>query len=174
MGKGIVLMLTILFVNSYHSQEIRFDSLATATKGEYTSYIASDGGIYKVGERIKLGIPSSNKTFAYVFQGDGFLIPMEAIPATYSGTETEIKKIFVTGNKRSGYSVSMRTKGITGLMNYTILFENALATGEIKGTGLTSDEALSQLKKAKDKLDLGIITQEEFEKIKKELTPFIK
>jgi hypothetical protein len=174
MGKGIVLMLTILFVNSYHSQEIRFDSLATATKGEYTSYIASDGGIYKVGERIKLGIPSSNKTFAYVFQGDGFLIPKEAIPATYSGTETEIKKIFVTGNKRSGYSVSMRTKGITGLMNYTILFENALATGEIKGTGLTSDEALSQLKKAKDKLDLGIITQEEFEKIKKELTPFIK
>jgi hypothetical protein len=99
---------------------------------------------------------------------------MEPIPATYSGTETEIKKIFVTGNKRSGYSVSMRTKGITGLMNYTILFENALATGEIKGTGLTSDEALSQLKKAKDKLDLGIITQEEFDNIKKELTPYIK
>ena len=68
----------------------------------------------------------------------------------------------------------MRTKGVTGLMNYTILFENALATGEIKGTGLTSDEALSQLKKAKDKLDLGIITQEEFDNFKKELTPYIK
>jgi hypothetical protein len=174
MRKGIVLMLTILLVNSYYAQEIRFDSLATAAKGEYTSYVGSDGGIYKVGDRIKIGVPSSNKTFAYIFQGDGILIPMEPIPATYSGTETEIKKIFVTGNKRSGYSVSMRTKGITGLMNYTILFENALATGEIKGTGLTSDEALSELKKAKDKLDLGIITQEEFDNIKKELTPYIK
>jgi hypothetical protein len=66
----------------------------------------------------------------------------------------------------------MRTKGITGLMNYTILFENALATGEIKGTGLTSDDALSELKKANDKLYLGIITQEEFDNIKKELTHY--
>lgn len=173
--KSILIMAAALvYCNYNYSQEIRFDSLATATRGEYTSYVGSDGGVYKVGDRIKLGVPSSNKTFAYIFQGDGVLIPMEPIPATYSGTETEIKKIFVGGNKRSGYSVSMRTKGITGLMNYTILFENALATGEIKGTGLTSDEALSQLKKAKDKLDLGIITQEEFDKIKKELTPYIK
>lgn len=173
--KSILIMAAALvYCNYNYSQEIRFDSLATATRGEYTSYVGSDGGVYKVGDRIKLGVPSSNKTFAYIFQGDGILIPMEPIPATYSGTETEIKKIFVGGNKRSGYSVSMRTKGITGLMNYTILFENALATGEIKGTGLTSDEALSQLKKAKDKLDLGIITQEEFDKIKKELTPYIK
>jgi hypothetical protein len=29
-------------------------------------------------------------------------------------------------------------------------------------------------KKANDKLDLGIITQDEFDKIKKELTPYIK
>jgi hypothetical protein len=34
--------------------------------------------------------------------------------------------------------------------------------------------ALSAMKKAKDKLDLGLITPEEFEKIKNELKPFIK
>jgi hypothetical protein len=39
---------------------------------------------------------------------------------------------------------------------------------------MTSDEALSELKKAKDKLDLGIITQEEYDLKKAELTPFIK
>jgi hypothetical protein len=77
--------------------------------------------------------------------------------ASSSGTETEIKRIFVVGNKRSGYSVSFRTKGITGLSNYTIQFENALSTGEVKGFGLSSDDALAQLKKAKDKLDLGLI-----------------
>jgi predicted Zn-dependent peptidase len=68
----------------------------------------------------------------------------------------------------------MRTKGVIGLLNYTIQFENALSTGEIKGTGKTSDEALAELKKAKDKLDLGIITQEEYDKIKSDLLPFIK
>ncbi len=99
---------------------------------------------------------------------------METLFTSASGTETEIKKIVIVGNKRTGYSVAMRTKGVTGLLNYTVQFENALSTGEIKGSGMTSDEALEALKKAKDKLDLGIITQEEYDKIKAELTPFIK
>ena len=157
------------------AQEIKYSELATVTsKGDYTSYVGSDGGVYKIGDRIKIGVPSSNKTFAYIWQGDGIITPMTPLTAGFSGTETEIKKIFVVGNKRAGYSVSMRTKGITGLANYTIQFENALQTGEIKGSGMTSDEALSAMKKAKDKLDLGLITPEEFEKIKNELKPFIK
>jgi hypothetical protein len=36
-----------------------------------------------------------------------------------------------------------------------------------------SDDALAQLKKAKDKLDLGIIKQEEYDKIKAELSVYI-
>ena len=53
-------------------------------------------------------------------------------------------------------------------------FKNALSTGEVKGFGKTSDEALSELKKAKDKLDLGLITQEEFDRLKQELSKYIK
>jgi hypothetical protein len=102
------------------------------------------------------------------------LLPITNLTASASGQETEIKKIFVVGNKRAGYSVSFRTKGITGLSNYTIQFENALSTGEIKGLGMTSDEALAELKKAKDKLDLGLINQEQFEEIKTELKKYIK
>lgn len=158
-----------------NAQEIKFADLTTTTeRGEYTSYVGSDGGVYNIGDRIKIGVPSSNKTFAFISQGDGLLMPIEPLLASASGTETEIKKIFVTGNKRTGFSVTMRTKGVTGLLNYTVQFENALSTGEIKGSGMTSDEALEALKKAKDKLDLGIITQEEYDKIKAELTPFIK
>lgn len=157
------------------SQEIKYSDLSTISeRGEYTSYIGSDGGVYKVGDKIRIGVPSSNKTFAYITQGDAILTAMEPVPASQSGTETEIKRIFVGGSKRTGYSVSMRTKGVIGTLNYTIQFENALSTGEIKGTGMTSDQALAELKKAKDKLDLGLITQEEYDKIKAELTPFIK
>ena len=174
MKKIVVVAMSTLFYLSANAQEIKFTDLATAERGEYTSYVGSDGGIYKIGDRIKIGVHSSNKTFAFIWMGDGILTPLQPLPAAQSGTETEIKKIFISGNKRTGYSVSMRTKGVIGLLNYTIQFENAMSTGEIKGTGITSDEALAELKKAKDKLDLGLITQEEYEKKKAELTPFIK
>lgn len=173
--KIILIPLAMLLFGSITAQEINFKDLSTVTeRGEFTSYIGSDGGIYKVGDRIKIGVPSSNKTFAFIWMGYGILTPLEPLPAANSGTETEIKRIFIVGNKRSGYSISMRTKGLIGLLNYSIQFENAISTGEIKGTGLTSDEALAELKKAKDKLDLGIITQEEYHLKKAELLPFIK
>ncbi len=161
-------------VNVTLGQEIKHSDLATATKGEFTSYVASDGAVYKIEDRIKIGVPSSNKTFAFITEGDGFLLPITNLTVGSSGQETEIKKIWVFGNKRAGYSVAFRTKGITGLSNYTIQFENALATGEVKGFGMTSDEALAELKKAKDKLDLGLITQEDYEKIKADVVKYIK
>lgn len=39
---------------------------------------------------------------------------------------------------------------------------------------MTSDEALAELKKAKDKLDLGLISQEQYDQIKADLTKYIK
>lgn len=169
----ITLMMCLMTMLSF-GQEIKYSDLSTATRGEFTSYVASDGAVYKIGDRIKIGVPSSNKTFAFITEGDGFLIPITPLLAYSSGQETEIKKIFVVGNKRIGYSVVFRTKGLTGLSNYSIQFENALSTGEVKGFGKTSDEALNELKKAKDKLDLGLITQEEFDKLKQELSKYIK
>lgn len=167
----IMSMLTFTFS---FAQEIKYSDLATASRGDFTSYTASDGAVYKIGDRIKIGVPSSNKTFAYITEGDGILLPIKNLTISASGNETEIKKIWVVGNKRAGYSVSFRTKGITGLSNYTVQFENALSTGEVKGFGKTSDEALTELKKAKDKLDLGLITQEEFDRAKAELSKYIK
>jgi hypothetical protein len=170
----LTLIISILTTTFSFAQEIKHSDLATASRGEFTSYVASDGAVYKIGDRIKIGVPSSNKTFAFITEGDGFLLPITNLTAASSGQETEIKKIWVVGNKRAGYSVSFRTKGITGLSNYTIQFENALSTGEVKGFGMTSDDALAALKKAKDKLDLGLITQEEYEKIKADLVKYIK
>jgi len=154
-------------------QEIKHSDLGTADKGEYTSYVAKDGAIYKIGDRLRIGVPSSNKTFAFITEGDGLLLPITNLTAASSGQETEIKKIWVVGNKRAGYSVSFRTKGITGLSNYTIQIENAIATAEVKSFGLTSDEALAELKKAKDKLDLGLITQQKYDSLKVALSKFI-
>ena len=69
------------------------------------------------------------------------------------------------------------------LMNYEDLikvYENEFVFKEpvIENDGLnedmTSEEALTRLKKAKEKLDLQLITQEEYDKIKKELAKYIK
>lgn len=45
---------------------------------------------------------------------------------------------------------------------------------QLNNSSMTSDEAIAELKKAKDKLDLGIISQTEFDKLKSELLPYIK
>lgn len=75
-----------------------------------------------------------------------------------------------------GFFVGFKTKSQTGVpgSGYNIQFENAIENGEIKSFGMTSDEALSELKKAKDKLDLGLITKEEFDNKKSELSKYIK
>lgn len=174
MNIKLITALFIMVSASLFGQEIKFADLATASRGEFTSYVGSDGAVYKIGDRVKIGVPSSSKTFAFITQGDGLLLPVTNLTASFSGTETEIKRIFVVGNKRSGYSISFRTKGTIALSNYTLQFENALSTGEVKGFGLSSDDALSQIKKGKDKLDLGLITQEEYDKLKADLTKYIK
>lgn len=158
------------------SQEIKYSDLngTQKPKGDFTSYVSKDGAVYKIGDRIKIGVPSSNKTFAFITQGDGIVIAITQLTAASSGQETEIKRISVGGTKRSGFFVSIRSKGITGLANYSIQLENAIATGEIKSFGMTSDEALTELKKAKDKLDLGLITQVEYDSLRVVFTKYIK
>lgn len=139
--KLVIALLFTISVSRVFGQEIKYADLPTAKRGEFTTYVGSDGAVYKIGDRVKIGFPSSNKAFAFITEGDGCLLPITNLAASSSGTETEIKKIFVVGNKRSGYSVSFRTKGVTGLSNYTVQFENALSTGEVKGFGLSSDDA---------------------------------
>lgn len=158
------------------AQELKYSDLTSDVrpKGEFTSYVGKDGAVYKIGDRITIGVPSSNKTFAFITEGDGIILPITQLTAASSGQETEIKRILVLGTKRSGFYVSIRSKGITGLSNYSIQLENAITTGEVKSFGLTSDEALAELKKAKDKLDLGLINQTQYDSIKVELVKFIK
>ncbi len=170
-----VLLFTLVINFLSFGQEIKYTDLKTITeRGECTSYVGSDDGVYKIGDKIKIGVPSSNKTFAFITEGDGWIMPITPLTVGSSGQETEIKSISIVGNKRIGYSIAFRTKGMTGLSNYTIQFENALSNGEVKGLGKSSDDALAELKKAKDKLDLGLITQEEYDKLKIELSKYIK
>lgn len=179
MRKIILSLVTlIMFSGSLFSQELvlKQDDLNAEKrpKGDFTSYESKDGSVYKVGDKITIGVPSSNKTFAFITEGDGVLLPITQLLASASGQQVEIKRIDVGGTKRTGFYASLRCKGLTGLSNYSVQLENAISVGEVKSFGMTSDEALAELKKAKDKLDLEIITQEEYDEIKADLMKYIK
>lgn len=161
----------VLSASQALTQEVSFGDLGTAKRGEYGSYKSKDGTNYKIGDTIKIGFPSSEKTFAFITTGDGIWTPVARVQAGASGQVTEIKKIIVDGTKRTGYFVYLKTKANIGL--YTIQIENAITSKEIVSSVMTSDEALSQLKKAKDKLDLGLITQEEYNELKTKLAKYI-
>jgi hypothetical protein len=180
MKKVILFALAfVISVSSFAQKSISHDDLKSFSKGAmeimtFDSYLASDGYSYKVGDTLKIGMPSSNKTFAFITEGSALQTPYQSNVSS-AGTNTVIKKIYVNGNNRMGYRITIVGKGICGICpQYYINMEEAMASGEVKTKGMTSDEAMSQLKKGKDKLDLGIITQEEFDKMKEELVKYIK
>ncbi|AIG29608.1 hypothetical protein IA01_03595 [Flavobacterium psychrophilum] len=77
-------LLVLAFFTSIisFSQEINFKDLSTSSRGEFTSYISQDNATYKVGDRVKIGFPSSNKTFAFITEGDGLLSPITNLTST--------------------------------------------------------------------------------------------
>ena len=178
MKKAILFTISTLISAMSFGQQIDFTTLQKATngdvKGEYRTYVSKDGTIYNIGDKIKIGHPATNRTFSYINMGDGFFIPIQPLTSDFSGIDTEIIRIIVYGNKRMGFKVSFRTLGISSVANYSVDIENAIETGEIKRTGISSDEALSELKKSKDKLDLGLINQRQFDSLKTHYSKFIK
>ena len=179
MKKLFLCVLVALTTNTF-AQTLTHEMLINSTDPknellkEYEAYTASDGHTYKVGDDIVIGVPSSNKFCAYLTSelamfGGG----PTGVAAAWSGYKMKIKTIGVDRNKKRGATVAMRCY-LAGLGGVIVKFENALTTGEIVSQGMTRDQALQEIKKAKDMLDLEIITQHEFDSIKAECLPFIK
>lgn len=170
MTKKLTTLLVLLFnILTIHSQEVKYSEITKEQEGYINSYLASDGAIYKIGDKIKIGLPYSNCKSTFTFLK---LTSNNVMTSDYSGQEVIISKMLVYGDDKTGYSVFVYTKGYVG--EYEIQFESALKTKEIISQGKTSDEALQELKKEKEKLDLQIITQEEYERKKLELIKYIK
>ena len=90
---------------------------------------------------------------------------------TASNSKVVIKKM-KAGN-RLMYVYTTKPQGYVYPL-VIVNFESAVLNGEVKSKVMSSDEALEELKKWKSKLDLELITQEEFDAKKKELSGFIK
>ena len=171
-----LMMCSTLVSFGQSSDTLRYSDISTENKprGSYSYYLSKDGSVYSVGDKIQFGTPSGiNGTFVIIqkmdIAGNVYVVGSEVI-----NTSAEIKKIRVGGTKRSGFKATFQTKGLTGIDNYFLFIEDGITTGEVKSTVMTSDQALTELKKCKDKLDLGLITQDEFNSKKSELSKLIK
>ena len=176
--KHLILAVTLIISSTVFSQELTYQEVSsseTKLKGKFVSYTAKDGAVYKVGEKIQIGLPSTDRNFMFIQSIDISGTVRQASPNN-TNTNVEIVKIRTGGSKRGGFKAMLTTKAASGVERFYIYIEDAVLGGEVisSSTVLTSDQALEELKKAKDKLDLGLITQEEFEKIKSELAPLIK
>lgn len=168
------LLLVLIFANSY-AQDLKYTDLIRGEKkpkmpwSGFQTYVSKDGTLYKAGDIIKIGFPSTDKAFAFVLVG----LRTEGYNKSYSGKEVKIKWFRVDGFKNEGYQAVAVCKGAL-LETFDIQLENAIQTREIKTSRMTSDEALFELKKAKDKLDLGLITQAKYDSLKTEYAKIIK
>jgi hypothetical protein len=158
-------------------------SVGFITAQNLTEYTASNNVTYHIGDTIKLGRGSApSGDFIYCQMGDTYAVMAalggsagridQGLPRNLSGANMIIKKIKETKFKGAKL-ISFNVAG-GNFVQYKILVEDALTTGELKSNGYTSDEALSALKKAKDKLDLGLIKPEQYDSIKSTLVKFIK
>lgn len=137
-------------------------------KGRYMEYLSSTGDLIKVGDSLEIGVAANFDKFVYITQD---VYPMHA---DHTGKKVKIRSIEVIGNKNSGLSVYFTFKGF-GLIPVYVNYEAALKAGEIKliGAKMTKAEAIEKLKKQKELLDLDLIKQEEYDKLREELSPII-
>lgn len=151
-------------------------------------YTTPSGWTVKPGDELKIGKGSMpNKTFSFIYQsptgftsetsGDNYSNKRYA-GTNMAGKSTKVKSLIAYGNKKTGYTIVARV-GFGELVNYWIEIDNAVEGGELippsayakkeqSGTS-TGGSIADELKKLKELLDSGALTQEEYNAQKKKL-----
>ena len=175
--KQILFILALFCGASVFAQTATFSDIQQNNRGQYTEYLSPDNGSFKVGDTITLGKPASGQDVSGV--GIAGLMGESLVPASikHSGSQAIIKKIDIQFNTLTIKTFKPFSHSASFGFNITNI-ELAIAHGEVKSnvkpTVMSSEEALSKLKTEKEKLDLGVITPEQYEMKKKELIKFIK
>ncbi len=167
--KSILLSL-ILPLSSIGQVAATYNEVVSKSKkGSIDTYTTQSGEFFSVGDTLTLGSAFRNESFDYISQYA--VVGTYPLLNTQSGSRVIIKSI----RAQSGNVLVITTKP-QGLVYGLIInnFEGAINNGEIRSKLITSDQALDMLKKCKDKFDLGLITEEEYNQRKSELAKLIK
>lgn len=149
------------------------------SKEGITQYTAANGAVIKIGDKFHINRPEGgSKLFASISNKPTVMDGLSgnynpSVFTSMSNTEITIKKIYIWGSKKLGFQMfaELATCGVCN--NLLVDIELAIETKEIRTNGMTKEEAIAKLKESKDLLDLGMIKQEDFDKLKLELAPII-
>ena len=165
MKKLILLLIVLGFSTVTFTQPATFKDVLTNNKGTYTQYTSQTNEVFKTGDTLTLGKPIRLMNYSFI----NALVMGADIPLSIQATGRKVTiKRFEIWNKQ----LIVYTEKPAQLRIYR--FEEAVEQGEIKSNTISSADALQQLKTAKDKLDLEIITPAEYNLIKTNLIQYIK
>ena len=169
------------FSSSYSFGFIQFEDGSVLRLGD-TLLIGKPSGSNQTVE-VQQGLLSSNATltnnFTYLMFGKMGLALMTGInylSETFAGREAQISSIKIQRDKKTETAVVSLVLSC-GRANITVLnFSSAFRFGELINpkAKMTSDEALTELLRQKDKLELGLITEAEFDLIRAVLSKLIE
>lgn len=99
----------------------------------------------------------------------GEIVVVAEMKVVHKGSKKKPLELIILLGEPNG-----RAFGINKYMS-VVDYEKSVLAGEIKSKNapMTRDEAIAKLKESKDLLDLGILSQDEYNKLKEKLTPII-
>ena len=169
---------------------------------DITAYVASNGVTYTKGSTITYGYPTNGKYYLYFKDVTGSWLGAMSEDNNNknnnnASTSAANREVYERVANRAGGVATIKkiecrpvdgfNRKTSGCYIYLVLnrgglactnFEEAIATKEVitkvDPSDIASDAALEELKRWKEKLDLQIITQEEYDAKKAELMKLIK
>lgn len=147
------------------------------------SLVFEDGSSISIGDTLRLGPSSSKISNTYETVATGRTTITYPI-SEYSRVNTSMREFnwvleTIKGSRFLGdlnIEMWIRNPEATGLaQKYLTINVNSFSSGEVVNPNrlMTRKEAIDKLKESKELLDLGIISQQDFDVIKKNLTPII-
>lgn len=194
----LLLFLVPLFSTGQKLKSVeQFDISSITEKSEWKKYknpfemneLKTEFGVFKVGESLILGSPSDsnvNSDFKLVAVGK-YTVMGAMAPVFMSNSDSKLEviidkikifkpsmgqplKIVVDFRRKDGANIAM------GKLGNVFDLSRAISLGEIinPNAPLNRAQAIAKLKEAKDLLELDMMTQEEFDALRAELSPIIK
>ena len=165
------LILSMMLLNTaIYSQIAEYGKIPrpNSFKDDYTAYITKSHDTLRIGDTLIFG-KATGITYMHITQ-DG-----RGVSPSFAGRKVVVHNLHAFKQKLWQGLIFVNVKGF-GMVPVYINYEIAFETGEILHNDgkLNREQAIAKLKEAKDLLDLQIITQEEYDKLKDELTPIIK
>lgn len=179
-------LLVLLILPSFCFSQKNFDKVRDAEAAiKDHKYVTSIGWTIKEGDELILGKGSMpDKSFAFITENANMLQYRQysdgttgKLQHTYNGRKVKVSDLIVFGTKKMGFYINAKIK-VGQLSRYSVDIENAIESGEVvvpqeyakkNTTTLPATSKADELKKLKELLDSGALTQEEYDAEKKKI-----